>query len=70
MPDHGTMISEIIEVASDACSEWECEFMESIQGRSRALTDKQAAVLERIYAKVCRGPTDGKAMQVRMRRNG
>lgn len=56
MPDHGTMISEIIEVASDALNEWECHFMESIQERSRALTDRQADMLERLYAKVCGGP--------------
>ena len=51
MADNNAMIAEIIEVASDVCTEWECGFMESIQSR-RSLSSKQTAILERIYDKV------------------
>ncbi len=57
MPDHGTMIAELLTKTADA-SLRDCD-MEALQGfmeRDCKVTAEEAAWLERIYAKVCRGP--------------
>lgn len=56
--DYERMYDEIMEVSDEICSAWEIEFLESIEGRVRRglLTDKQKAVLERIYDKACKSP--------------
>lgn len=54
--DVGRKIEEIIEVASEICTEWEYEFMESIEEQhkeGRTLSPKQIAILDRIYEKAC-----------------
>ena len=59
MPDIRTMIEEINEIASEICTEWEYDFMESIteQFEERGtLTEKQQEVLGRIYKKACDSP--------------
>ncbi len=53
---HQRMLEEIMEVSDKICSPWEIDFLESIQrqvSQGRTLSDKQAAVLERIYKKAC-----------------
>ena len=56
-PDYPQKVTEIAEVASKICTEWECDFIESIQGRNLdVLSDKQKAVIDRIYKKVCDSP--------------
>jgi len=53
------MYDEIIEVSDKICTEWEIDFLESIGPHLKhvgAISDKQRAVLERIYAKACRSP--------------
>ncbi len=55
---HATMYQEICEVSDKVCNEWEIDFLDSIECRvlNDNLSDKQKAVLERIYDKVCRSP--------------
>jgi len=56
---HPKMIDECLEVAVGVCSEWECEFLESInrqQDSRGSLTPKQITVLNGIYTKVCESP--------------
>ena len=51
------MYDEIMEVSDKICSPWEIDFMESLGScleNGRAISDKQRAVLERIYDKACR----------------
>ena len=50
------MTDEIIEIADEICSEWECEFLESIREQlvnGRELSPKQKDILERLYEKAC-----------------
>lgn len=49
---------EISEVAHKICSDWEQEFVESLLERpeGRAFSDKQLAVIDKIYRKVCESP--------------
>ena len=52
-------LEEIMEVASDICNEWECNFLESVQEQlqnGRELSSKQLDTLERIYQKACNSP--------------
>jgi len=59
MPDLATMIEEILEVAEDICTEWEYEFMESVEEQFKergTLSDKQIDILEGIYEKACKSP--------------
>lgn len=55
MPSHAEMWEQIAEVAYDICTEWEIDFLESIEQRAKSndLSPKQAAILERIYRKAC-----------------
>lgn len=53
MPNNREMISEIMEVYGDVCTEWEIEFIDSLNDWDGKFTEKQQAVLERIYKKVC-----------------
>ena len=53
--DYATMIKEIEEVASDALNEWEIGFIENVSGR-KTCTDKQGAMIEKIYRKGCESP--------------
>lgn len=60
-PDEATMVEESLEVADKVCTEWETEFLESLQGRfetnpNHELTTKQSDKLADIYQKVCRSP--------------
>ena len=56
MPDDARMWEEIAEVAYEVCTEWEAEFIESIEARAKAgtLTERQQKTLVRIYEKACR----------------
>ena len=50
-------VYEISEIASEICTEWECEFLESVQEQllaKRELSDKQRKVLDKLYEKACR----------------
>lgn len=51
---HRYWLQVINDEALDACSQWEQEFLESIEQRlnkwNKPLTDRQAEILERIYA--------------------
>jgi hypothetical protein len=53
---HETMYQEIVEVSDKVCSVWEIDFLDSIEPRilRETLSDKQKAILERIYDKVCK----------------
>jgi hypothetical protein len=53
---HETMYQEICEVSDEICSEWEIDFLDSIEPRVLRgdLSEKQIAVLERIYEKACK----------------
>jgi hypothetical protein len=55
-PSHERMYQEIVDVSDEICSEWEIDFLDSIEGRilRGTLSDKQKAVLERIYEKACK----------------
>lgn len=53
--DHQTMVEEIAEVADEVLSEWEIGFIEDMTGKA-AFSEKQKAVIERIYGKVCDSP--------------
>ena len=48
-------IKEILEVYEKVCTEWECEFMESVKNQKK-FSEKQEAVINRIYVKVCESP--------------
>ena len=58
-PDEATgltprqMVDEIDEVAWDVCSEWEVNFIESVQQWQGDYSPKQEEVIRRIYKKVC-----------------
>lgn len=59
MPSNEIMVQEIIEVAEEALTEWEIDFMGSIESRiseGRELTEAQKKALNKIYDKVCAGP--------------
>jgi len=59
MADVRTMLEEVNEVASEICTQWEYDFMESIteQFEDRGtLTEKQQLTLEKIYRKACESP--------------
>jgi len=53
--DYASMVKEIEEVASDVLNEWECGFIENVSGR-KTFSDKQGAIIEKIYRKVCESP--------------
>jgi hypothetical protein len=46
-------IKEIQEIASDICSEWEIEFLESVENWRGEHTEKQKEIIDRIYQKAC-----------------
>ncbi len=52
MSDYPTKVVEIVEVASDVLTEWECTFIEDQQWRQH-FSYKQKSVIDRIYDKVC-----------------
>ena len=59
MNDDDRMIAESLEVCAAICTEWECDFLTSIQERradGRELTEKQRTILRNIYEKVCASP--------------
>lgn len=50
-------VYEIMEIATEICTEWECEFLESIRDQladKRELSSKQKKVLDKLYEKACR----------------
>ena len=52
-----TKIEEVCEVADKICNEWECGFIENIKKqfeKSNSLSEKQTAILDRIYEKACK----------------
>jgi len=56
---HGTMWDEIDEISERLdLSEWEMSFLEDIKTRAHdgTLSEKQAAVLEKIYRRACESP--------------
>ena len=52
-PTHRQKVSECQEVAAKVCTEWECEFLESMTKWTGVYTLKQQEVIDRIYKKVC-----------------
>jgi hypothetical protein len=50
------MLTEIAEVYEEVCSEWEINFVDSLLDWDGDFTEKQKAVLEKIYDKVCESP--------------
>jgi hypothetical protein len=52
------MHEEVMEVSDRICNEWEIDFLEGIARRAQQerLTEKQLAILERIYRKACESP--------------
>ena len=51
--DYRQKVEEIAEVANELCTEWEINFIESVQEWTGDFTDKQKAVIDRIYEKAC-----------------
>ena len=52
-------VKEIKEVAEKALTEWECDFIESIDQQiknGRQLSPKQIAIIDKCYLKVCESP--------------
>jgi hypothetical protein len=45
------MLKELLDV-EDGLSNWEIDFLDSLNNRMQPLTDKQGATLEKIYQKV------------------
>ena len=59
MSNDKKIIDEIREVMLQVCTQWECDFMDSIAmqvKRGRVLSEKQKKVLDKIYEKVCESP--------------
>lgn len=48
-------VEKIAEVASDALNDWECGFIENMEGKT-SFTESQVAVIDKIYDKVCDSP--------------
>lgn len=46
------MVAELLADSSDTLSAWECEFLDSMKKWSGDYTEKQAAIIDRIWAKV------------------
>jgi len=57
--DVGKKIEEIVEIASEICSQWECDFVESVSSQleeGRNLSPKQISIIDGIYEKACNSP--------------
>lgn len=54
------MIIETTEVADKICTEWECSFLKDMTERVKEgktnFTDKQEAVIRKLYKKACQSP--------------
>jgi len=48
-------VVEIAEVASEVLSEWECNFIEDMHGKT-SFTPKQVDKIQELYKKVCESP--------------
>ena len=54
-----TKVEECLEVAPEVCTEWEIDFLESVEVQmedGRSMSDKQEELIDRIYKKVCQSP--------------
>lgn len=51
-------VAEIDEVAEKICNDWEQDFLESMMeyGPGDSYTDKQKAVIDKLYEKACQSP--------------
>lgn len=54
--DHREMVEEIEPVMDEICTEWECDFIGDMLDWDGDFTEKQQAVIERIYKKACDSP--------------
>lgn len=53
MDNHWDMVDELLADESDRMTEWEIDFIDSVnKQRDRDLSDKQTAIIERIWNKV------------------
>lgn len=55
--DYLEKVKEIIEINSEICTEWECDFIENIYEKimkNYSLSDKQMMIIDRIYEKACK----------------
>ena len=55
-PDHRQKVKECQEVAAKCCTQWECDFLDSMDEWEGDFTEKQKAIIDRIYEKVCKSP--------------
>ncbi len=49
-------VEEIEEVISKIGNQWECEFIDDMTTWDGEHTDKQKAVIDRLYEKACKSP--------------
>lgn len=49
-------VEEITEIVEKICSEWEMEFLESMEEWKGEYTEKQKAVIDRLYQRACESP--------------
>jgi hypothetical protein len=52
-PTYSQKVKEAQEVAAKACTQWECDFLDSMDEWEGDFTEKQKAIIDRIYNKVC-----------------
>lgn len=55
-PDYKKKVEEIIEIAQQVCSEWEFNFIESVDEQEFDYTEKQKKIIDRIYERACESP--------------
>lgn len=55
-PDHRQKVAESQEVANQVLTQWECDFLDSMDAWKGAFTEKQKEVIDKIYKKVCESP--------------
>lgn len=52
-PDRRKKVSESLEVAREVCTEWECNFLDSVARWKGEYTVRQKETIDKIYQKVC-----------------
>ena len=55
MPDLRKMVKELLADESDRLSSWECDFLDSMHRWTGEYTEKQAAIIQRIWGKIFGG---------------
>jgi len=52
-PSYRQKVKEIAEIAGEICTEWEIAFLDDMQTWTGDPTEKQQAVIDRLYEKAC-----------------